>query len=73
MVYCAAVGCSNRTYRQKTDEKISFFGLPSDENLRKRWISNLKRENLPKLENVHVCQFHFDDSSFKRDLKVCNF
>ena len=34
------------------------------------WISKLKRENLPKAENIYLHHFHFDNSCFKRGFRV---
>ena len=73
MVYCAAVGCDNNSFKKDKNIGISFFRLPRDKSLRKQWIANLKRQNLPKPENVHVCHLHFEESCFKRDLEVWIF
>ena len=68
MVHCAAIDCTNSSSK-KNDENISFFKLPKD--IRKKiWIAKLKRQNLPKDENVYVCHLHFEEACFKRDLKV---
>ena len=69
MVHCAALVCTKSTSK-KNEESIIFFKLPKDAKLKKMGISKLKRDNLPKEENIHVCHFHFDDSCFKRDLRV---
>lgn len=68
MVHCAAIDCTNSSSK-KNDENISFFKLPKDSR-KNIWIAKLKRENLPKDENVYVCHLHFEEASFKRDLKV---
>ena len=72
MVHCAAIDCSNSSSK-RNDEKISFFKLPKDINLKKIWIAKLKRENLPREENIYVCHFHFEEECFQRDLKVKYF
>ena len=69
MVHCAAIDCTNCSSK-KNDESISFFKLPKDPERKKLWISKLKRENLPKEENIYVCHFHFDSSCSKRDFRV---
>ena len=69
MVHCAAIDCTNSSSKRK-DESISFFKLPKDPERKKLWISKLKRENLPKEENIYVCHFHFDATYFKRDFRV---
>ena len=48
---------------------ISFFKLPKEPEWKKLWISKLKRENVPKEENICMCHFHFDSSCFKRDFR----
>lgn len=72
MVYCAAVGCDNNTFKKNRKLNISFFSLPRDEDLKKKWITNVKRKILPKEENIRICHEHFEESCFKRDLQVCN-
>ena len=67
MVHCAAVNCSNNTYK-KDESGISFFRLPKDKKLKEKWLISLKRENPPK--DVRICHLHFEDSCFKRDLEV---
>jgi len=42
--------------------------MPKNEDLKKRWIANIKRVNLPK--TPMICHLHFDESCFKRDLEV---
>ena len=69
MVHCAAIDCSNSSSK-KNDESISFYKLPKDLNLKKIWITKLKRENLPKEKNIYVCHHHFEQCYFKRDLQV---
>ena len=59
MVHCVDVDCVNNT--RGGNKNISFYRLPRD---------NRKRENLPNQENIRLCHLHFEDSCFKRDLKV---
>ena len=49
---------------------IKFFKLPKDPERKKLWISKVKRENLPKEENMYVCHFHFDSNWIIRDFRV---
>ena len=70
MVWCAAVGCNNNSFKKSRDKSITFFRLPKDDSLKKKWLNNLKRANLPKIENVRICHLHFEESCFKRDLQV---
>lgn len=70
MVYYATVKCNNKSFKMNQNFDISFLCLPRDEILRKQWIANLKRNNLPKPENIHICYIHFEDARFERDLEV---
>ena len=68
MPWCIAVDCNSNTFKSNRDKNVSFYGLPKDENLKKRWLQNIKRENLPK--DKKICHLHFEEHCFKRDLKV---
>ena len=49
-------------------KNISFYGLPKDEiTLRKKWLQNIKRENLPK--DKKLCHLHFTEDCFERLLR----
>ena len=63
MPWCVAVDCGNNTFKD-----VIFYNLPKDINLRKKWITNIKRENIPK--NPKIWHQHFEGSCFKRDLEV---
>ena len=65
MVECAVVGCSNRTSRD-SKRGISFHRLPfKNKPLLKEWLVCIKRANLPKLSQCHICSEHFEKESFK--------
>ena len=68
MVICSAVNCSSNTSNKNRVKGISLYRLPSDENIKKKWLTNLKRENLPN--DIRICHLHFEESCFKRDLEV---
>jgi hypothetical protein len=68
MGWCMVVNCSNNTFSKNREKNISFFRLPHDVNLKKKWLANIKRENLPK--DPKICHQHFEESCFGRDLKV---
>ena len=70
MVYCSAVDCKSNSSRTKEDIYISFYGLLRDRDLKRKWISALKRATLLKEESVNVCHLHFDENCFKGHLKV---
>ena len=74
MVYCAVVGCYNHSKKKNTTEKISYFRLPSDENLRRTFLSKIKRQDLPaNYDSIRVSLVHFEEDQFQRDLQVCGF
>lgn len=66
MGFCVVVNCGNNSFRKKG---ITFYRLPKDEALKKRWLANIKRENLPK--EIRLCHFHFEETCFKHDIEVC--
>ena len=68
MVSCAAVGCDND---QRSSEGVSFYLLPKNKELQKKWKNAIKRDRLAK--DTRLCHVHFDDNSFQRDLKVKSF
>ena len=49
---------------------LKFFRLPKDDNLKEKWLQNIKKEILPKTPTL--CQLHFEEHCFKRDLEVNN-
>ena len=71
MPWCVAVGCSNNTFTNNKEKNISFYRFPKDQNLNKRWIQNIKRENPPK--DARICHLHFDESCSKHDFQVQKF
>ena len=68
MVRCVAVGCDND---QRSSEGVSFYRLPKNKELQKKWKNAIKRDRLAK--DTRLCHVHFDDNSFQRDLKVKSF
>ena len=68
MTWCVAVDCSSNSFTKNRVKGLRFFQLPKNEILKKRWLQNIKRENLPK--NPTVCELHFEENCFKRDLQV---
>lgn len=69
MVECAVVDCSNRTPRDSKRD-VSFHQLPlKNKPLLKEWLVRIKRSNLPKLSQCHICSEHFEKECFK---SCCN-
>ena len=71
MPWCVAIDCSNNSITKNRGNDVSFYNLPKDLKLRKRWLANIKHENIPK--NQKICHQHFKNSFFKRDLVVIIF
>ena len=65
---CTASGCTNK---RKADSEIRFYKIPKDNDLRQKWLNNIREEELPKDENFCICSIHFEESFFIQDLKVC--
>ncbi|XP_015249193.1 PREDICTED: THAP domain-containing protein 2-like [Cyprinodon variegatus] len=73
MPTCMAVGCCNTS--GKSDKNISYFMFPVHDPPRvRRWIANLKREDLPSdfwPEKKHViCSQHFEKECFQEDMRA---
>ena len=46
MTWCVAVGCNSNSFTKNRKKGLKFFRLPKDDNLKKKWLQNIKRENL---------------------------
>ena len=72
MVKCAAYKCKSGCNPAKKSElhgvstvRPSVFRFPSDNpELRKKWISNLKRDDSFNPDNCGVCERHFREEDF---------
>ena len=74
MVYCAVAGSYNHSNKKNIIEKISYFRLPSDESLRRTWVSKIRRQELPANYNsIRFCHIHFEEDQFQLHLQVCRF
>ena len=69
MVICAAVGCGSNSNTSK-ELNISLYQLPREEALKIAWKQKLWREMLLADENIRVCNLHFEEECFERDLQV---
>ncbi len=67
---CAAAGCSN-TYK----DNISLFLFPKDDDLRSKWIKQVKRTRAewsgPSDHSV-LCSDHFDGNCFEPDTEIAS-
>ena len=65
MVHCVVV--IDRSPRN-TKKGISCHRFPlKDESQLSEWLTQIKRENMPPLENCHICSAHFEPSCFEDD------
>ena len=69
MVICAAVGCGSNSIASKA-LNISLYRLPREEALKIAWKQKKKKKKLPTDENIRVCNLHFEEECFERDLQV---
>ena len=69
MIHCAALNCT-KSSSKKSDNSLSCFKFLKDPRRRKNLIAKLKRADLLKDKNLHVCRKHFEENCFQRDLKV---
>ena len=75
MANCSAIGCTNQS-DTPSQEGLSFHKIPSSKKplLRQKWLHNIRRKPpLPKDSSFYICSVHFDETCFKRSLKVSNF
>ena len=49
IILCAVAECYNYSNKKNTTEKISYFRLPSDESLRRTWLSKIRRQDLQQI------------------------
>ena len=71
MTWCVAVVCNSNSFTKNRRKGLRFFSMPKNEKLKKEWLTNIKRVNLPK--DPSICQLHFEESCFKRDLEVSKY
>ena len=63
MTWCVAVGCARNSFTKDRKKGLKFFRLPKDDNLKKKWLQNIERENLPK--TLTPCQLHLENTVSK--------
>jgi len=73
--YCA-YGCDNQSKKRKVtgqdERKVTFYQIPADQELRKKWIFAIGRpmDNLPRF--LHLCSEHFHPSCFDESIELKN-
>ena len=65
MTWRVAVGCNSNSFTKDWKKGLNFFRLPKDDNLKKKWLQNIKKEHLPKTPTLG--QLHFEENCFKTD------
>ena len=53
---------SSNSFTKTGAKGVGFFQLPKNKGLKKKWLQNIKRENLPKKPTL--CELHFEESCF---------
>src|SRR5436190_5449941 len=68
MPRCIALGCTSGYVSNR--EKVHFFYVPRDENIRKKWQKALKRKDIIINPAQALCQHHFlsEDILWKREI-----
>lgn len=68
MPHCIAPGCTSG-YKSNS-EKVHFFIVPKDENIRKLWQDAIRRKNFIVRAGQSLCEKHFvaQDILWKREL-----
>ena len=69
MTNCGAPNCTNRSDADNSGNK-TYHKLPAEsrEEIRKKWLVNIKRQNLPKY--LYICFDHFEPECYDKKLKV---
>ena len=63
---CCVTGCSsNYRGKDRSEDYISMYKLPTNVEERERWLQNIPRENIPKGKDTAVCQKHWPESAKK--------
>lgn len=60
---CSVKGC--RSNYDSTNEKVSVFQFPTDENLRKKWLEMVQLNSEVLTNSSRVCCKHFDDQDIE--------
>lgn len=63
---CSVFGCDTN---HKPNSKGAVFGLPKEEDLKRRWIVFLHRNNISNLKNIFICEKHFQDKFLNKNEK----
>uniref|UniRef100_A0A3B5Q899 THAP-type domain-containing protein n=1 Tax=Xiphophorus maculatus TaxID=8083 RepID=A0A3B5Q899_XIPMA len=53
-----------RSASSKYNSRLSFHGFPSDPDLKRRWLVNIRRDNVKLTSHSKVCSLHFPSDQF---------
>ena len=72
MTNCGATNCTNWSDADNGRNK-TYHKLPaaSQGEIRKKWLVNIKRENVPKL--LYICSDNFEPESYEKNFKVSSY
>ncbi|BFZ10319.1 hypothetical protein BsWGS_13358 [Bradybaena similaris] len=57
---CCVFGCQTGYRKRQTDQKITVYRFPKDEEKRRRWVASLPNQLNPKdINNMTVCALHW--------------
>ena len=66
MPHCVVPGCTN--YSQRSDCSISFHRIPSNQQMKKKWLARIPRANPCPTAYSYVCSDHFTSYCFELSL-----
>ena len=68
---CCIPNCnSNYSNKQKREDNVSVFGIPSDPERKALWERKIPRKNFVFSQKAKVCIKHFRDEHIKRLLFI---
>ena len=68
MTWGTAINYNSNTVKNDQVKNVKFFSLPEDENFKRKWLTNIKKENLQK--DPKICHLNFEKSCLNRDLLI---
>ena len=69
--YCCVPKCSQRGYKSKSGEKVSFFNFPKEPLRRKRWLNAIRRDEGKEFlitDKTKVCSLHLKPRDTRKTL-----
>ncbi|XP_046393435.1 THAP domain-containing protein 2-like [Ischnura elegans] len=64
VMYCCAWNCTESYVK---GGKITFHSFPANEERRKEWVRNVRRENFVPSKHTKICSKHFTEDPFDRE------